>query len=244
VAQAISLGYRLIDTAASYGNEAGVGQGLRGSGIARPELFVTTKLRGSEQGYLSTKRALYASLDRLGLDYVDLYLVHWPLSRLNRYVESFQAMLELADEGVIRSVGVSNFKAPHIERLVAETGAWPAVNQIQLSPVVARTELREYLAAHDIRTQAWSPLGPAAHLARDPLVTDLAVRYGTTAGQVILRWHVQQGIVVVPKSADAARQAANLDVFGFELSARDMSLLARLDRGEDGARDSDTYEEF
>jgi 2,5-diketo-D-gluconate reductase A len=244
VARAIGLGYRLIDTGASYGNEAGVGRGLRESGVARSELFVSTKLRGSEQGYRATKRALRGSLDRLGLDYVDLYLVHWPLSRLNRYVESFQAMLELADEGLVRSVGVANFKAAHIERLVAETGAWPAVDQLQLSPALVRTELRDFLTCRDIRAEAWNPLGQADHLVGNPLIAGLAQRYATTAERVILRWHVQQGIVAVPKASDALRQAANLGVFDFELSAADMARLGGLDRGESAALDSDTYEEF
>ena len=201
VAGAIGLGYRLLDTAAKYGNEAGVGRGIRDSGVPREQLYVTTKLRGSEQG-AGTRDALRASLDRLGLDYVDLYLIHWPLPRLDRYVESYEVMLELRQEGLVRSVGVSNFLPEHLDRLPVP----PAVNQIELSPTVARRALVAELDRRGIVPQAYSPLGRGRELA-DPVVTGLAERYGRTPAQVVLRWHVQQGYVAVPKSGDPGRQA-------------------------------------
>ena len=244
VRTALQAGYRLVDTAAKYGNEVGVGRGLRDSGIPRSELVVTTKLRGSEQGYDATRAALHASLHRLGLDYVDLYLIHWPLPRQDKYLESYRAMLAMRGEGLIRSVGVSNFTKAHIERLDRETGVLPAVNQIQLSPALPRAALHTYLEKHGIVTQSYSPLGRRQDVHRQPVVRELAQRYGRTPEQVILRWHVQQELVVIPKSADPARQRANLAVFDFELSHEDMSRLRALDQGESAAVDPDRYEEF
>jgi 2,5-diketo-D-gluconate reductase A len=243
VATAITMGYRCIDTAAKYDNEAGVGRGIAMAGVPRGELFVITKLRGSDQGYDQARTALHASLDRLGLDYVDLYLIHWPLPRLDRYVESYQAMIEMAGEGLIRSVGVSNFKPAHINRIVAATGVAPAVDQIQLSPTVARTTVRPYLDEHGVCTQAWSPLG-RGNVAAEPAVAEPAAKYGRTPAQVVLRWHVQQGIVAIPKSSDPGRQRSNADIFDFELDPAEMEQLSALDRGEAAAVDSDVHEEF
>lgn len=240
----LHLGYRLVDTASKYGNEVGVGRGLRESGIPRSEVVVTTKLRGADQGYDSTKAALHASLERLGLDYVDVYLIHWPLPRLERYLDSYRAMLAMRGEGLIRSVGVSNFTKAHIERLDGETGVLPAVNQIQLSPALPRTALRTYLEKHGIVTQSYSPLGRKEGAHQAPVVRELAQRYGRTPEQVILRWHVQQDLVAIPKSADPRRQAANLAVFDFELSPEDMSRMRALDHGESAAVDPDRHEEF
>jgi 2,5-diketo-D-gluconate reductase A len=240
----LELGYRLVDTAAKYGNETGVGRGIRESGIARSDVVVTTKLRGADQGYDSTRAALHASLDRLGLDYVDVYLIHWPLPRLDRYLDSYRAMLALRGEGLIRSVGVSNFTKAHIARLDRETGVLPAVNQIQLSPALPRTALHTYLEKHGIVTQSYSPLGRKAGAQRAPVVRELAQRYGRTPEQVILRWHVQRELVAIPKSADPQRQRANLDVFDFELSPEDLSRLRALDQGESAAVDPDRHEEF
>jgi 2,5-diketo-D-gluconate reductase A len=244
VRSGLRLGYRLVDTAAKYGNEIGVGRGLRESGIPRSEVVVTTKLRGADQGYDTTKAALHASLDRLGLDYVDIYLIHWPLPRLERYLDSYRAMLALRGQGLIRSVGVSNFTKAHIARLDRETGVLPAVNQIQLSPALPRTALRTYLEKHGIVTQSYSPLGRKEGAHQAPVVRELAQRYGRTPEQVILRWHVQQELVAIPKSADPRRQRANLDVFDFALSPEDMSRLRALDRGESAAVDPDRHEEF
>lgn len=244
VENAIGLGYRLVDTASRYENEVGVGQGIAASGVDRAELFVTTKLRGADQGYDATRDALHASLDRLGLDYVDLYLIHWPLPRLDRYVESYRAMLDLAAEGLVRSVGVSNFREHHLDRLIAETSHVPAVNQIQLSPALARTDLRRYLSERGITVEGWSPLGQEEGVLTEPVIQEIASAHGRSAGQVVLRWHVQQGIVTIPKSASAERQRSNAEIFDFALTEDDMTRIAGLDRGEDAARDSDEHEEF
>lgn len=243
VATAIASGYRLVDTAAKYGNEEAVGRGLAASGVPRDEVFVTTKLRGSEQG-AGTRDALHASLERLGLDHVDLYLVHWPLPRLGAFVESFGVMAELVKEGLVRSAGVSNFTPAHVDRVVAETGVVPAVNQIQLSPFLQRTGPRAAFDGAGIVTQAYTPLGRMAELGDDPVVTAIAREHGRTPSQVALRWYVQQGISAVPKSADPQRQRENLDVFGFTLTAQDMDRLAGLDRGEAATIDPDEHEEF
>jgi 2,5-diketo-D-gluconate reductase A len=244
MAQAISLGYRLLDTAASYENERAVGEAIRRSGADRPELFVTTKLRGSDHGREKTRAAVSASLDRLGLDYLDLYLIHWPLPRLGLYVESYETMLELAAEGLIRSVGVSNFKPAHIAALVDATGVTPAVDQIELSPALPRRETVAYLEGAGVVTQAWTPLGPGRQVIESAAVTAIADARGVTPAQVVLRWEVQQGIVTIPKSGDAGRQRSNLDIFGFTLDDAEMAALAALDQGEDMAVDSDVHEEF
>lgn len=240
----LEIGYRLVDTAAKYENEVGVGRGLAASGVPRAELRVTTKLRGSEHGYESAKAAVERSLERLGLDYVDLYLIHWPLPRLDEYVNSFRAMVELKEQGLIRSVGVSNFKRPHLQRLIDEVGVVPAVNQIQLSPALARREIRAFHDEVGIVTQAWSPLGRQHRLIDDPVVGVLAEEYGRTSAQIMLRWEVQQGIVTIPKSTDPERQRSNASVFDFELGDDAMERLAALDRGEHAAADSDRHEEF
>jgi len=244
VASAIEIGYRLVDTATRYGNEVGVGRGLRASGVDRGELFVTTKLRGSEQGRASTRSAVESSLERLGLDYVDLYLIHWPLPDLDRYLDSYETMLELANDGLIRSVGVSNFKPAHIERLDRATRVLPAVNQIELSPAHARVDARDYHEANGIVTQAWSPLGVDEGVPLAPAVVEISERYGVTPAQVILRWEVQSGITAVPKSSRPSRQATNLDVFSFTLAPADMATLSKLDLGEDTAVDSDRHVEY
>lgn len=244
VESATGLGYRLVDTASRYENEVGVGQGLAASGVDRAELFVTTKLRGADQGYDATRDALHASLDRLGLDYVDLYLIHWPLPRLDRYVESYRAMIDLAAEGLVRSIGVSNFREHHLDRLIAETSHVPAVNQIQLSPALARTNLRRYLTDRGITVEGWSPLGQEEGVLTEPVIQEIAAAHGRSPGQVVLRWHVQQGIVTIPKSASPERQRSNAEIFDFALTEDDMARIAGLDRGEDAARDSDEHEEF
>lgn len=238
VADAVHLGYRLIDTATKYGNEVGVGQGIRASGIARDELFVTTKLDGPYQGDGRAVAGLDDSLARLGLEYVDLLLIHWPLPALDLYVNTWATFGILLESGKTRAIGVSNFKPAHLDRLIAETGVAPAVNQIELHPLLARTGTREYDSAHGILTQSWSPLGRGEALT-DPTITAIADRLGVTPAQVILRWHVQLGLSAVPKSATAARLAQNLDIFDIELTAADLTLIAGLDAGEAAARDSD-----
>ena len=244
VAAALGQGYRLVDTAARYGNEAGVGRGIAAAGLPRAELFVTTKLRGRDHGYAETKAALGRSLEALRLDYVDLFLIHWPLPRVDKYVASYRAILELVEEGLVRSAGVSNFKRHHLQRLIDETGVTPAVDQIQLSPALPRPDIRAYLAEGGIATQGWSPLGLAQGVPDAPLVAELAAKYGRTPAQIILRWHVQQGISAIPKSADPRRQAENAAVFDFALDAAEIAALATLDVGEAVARDADTHEIF
>ncbi len=244
VANALGLGYRLIDTAARYGNEVGVGRGIRDAGVPREELVVTTKLRGADHGRDKVRPALEASLERLGLDHADLYLIHWPLPRLDLYVESYEAMLELADEGLVGAVGVSNFLPHHIERLISATGVAPAVDQIQLSPALARVGLRAWLEEHGVVPQAWSPLGRSEGVPGQPVVAQVAAAHGLTVEQVILRWEVQQGIVVIPKSGDPARQRSNADIFDVELTTEEMALLRALDLGDDAGADPDVHEEF
>lgn len=240
----LRAGYRLVDTAAIYGNEVGVGRGIADSGVPRSEIVVTTKLRGRDHGYDKAKAALHASLQRLGLDYVDIYLIHWPLPRQDKYLESYRAMLTMRGEGLIRSVGVSNFGKAHIERLDGETGVLPAVNQIQLSPATPRAALHTYLERHGIVTESYSPLGRKAGVHQAPVVRELAGRFDRTPEQIILRWHMQQDLVAIPKSADPQRQLANLRVFDFELSNEDMSRLRALDKGEAAAIDVDRHEEY
>lgn len=244
VPAALAQGYRLVDTAARYGNEVGVGRGIAAAGLPRAELFVTTKLRGRDHGYAETKDALRRSLEALGLDYVDLFLIHWPLPRVDQYVASYRAILELVGEGLVRSAGVSNFKRHHLQRLIDETGVPPAVDQIQLSPAMPRPEIRAYLAEQGIAAQAWSPLGLPEKVPDAPVVADLAAKYGRTPAQIILRWHVQQGISAIPKSADPRRQRENAAVFDFALDAGEVAALARLDVGEAAARNADTHEIF
>lgn len=240
VATALAAGYRSIDTAAAYHNEAGVGAGIRASGLARDDVFVTTKLWNREQGYDSAIAACRASLARLGMDDVDLYLIHWPAPARDRYVETWRALVTLQDEGLVRSIGVSNFTATHLARLVDETGVLPVVNQIELHPRLAQRDLRAFHAEHGIATEAWSPLAQGRLLA-DPTLAAIAERIGVSVAQVILRWHIQIGTIVIPKSVTPARIAQNIDIFEFELSADDMAAIAPLDIGERVGPDPDHF---
>jgi 2,5-diketo-D-gluconate reductase A len=245
VREALGFGYRLLDTAARYGNEVGVGQGIADSGIPREEVFVGTKLRGSDQGYDSTRRALDDSLNRLGLDYVDLYLIHWPLPRLDKYAESWRAMAELLDEGKIRAIGVSNFRPEHLDRLAAESPVVPAVNQIELHPWLPQREQRAEDDRRGIVTQSWSPLARGGDLLAEPVFAAIGDRYGKTPGQVILRWHVQLGLVPIPKSGNAERLRQNLEVFDFELTEEDLAQIDTVEAGTRGSGlDPRTHEEF
>ncbi|MBT2411875.1 aldo/keto reductase [Streptomyces sp. ISL-12] len=243
VAEALGLGYRLIDTAANYRNETGVGLGVTDAGVPREEIVVTTKLPGRHHGYEETLASFEQSRARLGLDYVDLYLIHWPLPRVDRYVDSWKAMIKLREEGLVRSIGVSNFTAGHIERLEKETGVLPSVNQIELHPLLPQDELRAFHEGKGIRTESWSPLGRGSDLLDDPAVAAVAGAHGVTPGQAVLRWHLQLGAVPVPKSADPGRQRQNLDVFGFELDADQMRAIADRTRRRIGG-DPETHEEF
>jgi 2,5-diketo-D-gluconate reductase A len=236
---AVELGYRHIDTAAKYGNETGVGRGIRDSAAPREELFVTTKLDGGYQGEDRAIAGLDASLDRLGLDYVDLLLIHWPLPARGEFVSTWRTFGKLLDAGKARSIGVSNFKPAHLDRLLAETDIVPAVNQIQISPYITRTDHRTYDTEHGIVTTSWSPLGQGGALLADPAITGLAEKYGKTPGQVVLRWHLDLGLVAIPKSANPTRLRENLDVFDFTLDATDLASLSALDRGPGAGVDSD-----
>ncbi|EJE50007.1 aldo/keto reductase, diketogulonate reductase [Acidovorax sp. CF316] len=231
VKAALASGYRHIDTAAIYGNEAGVGEGLRASGVARDQVFITTKLWNAEQGFDSTLRAFDASMQLLGLDVLDLYLIHWPCPSRELYVDTWRAFIRLRDEGRVRSIGVSNFEPEHLDRIVQETGAKPVLNQIELHPRFQQHRLRDYHAAHGIATQAWSPLGQG-QLLEDVAIQAIARKYGKTAAQVVVRWHIDMGHVVIPKSVNPGRIAENAGVFDFALDAQDMAAVAKLDQAE------------
>ncbi|MGW5525748.1 aldo/keto reductase [Streptomyces xanthochromogenes] len=232
VTTAIESGYRSIDTAAIYENETGTGKAVASSGVAREELFITTKLWNSEQGYESTLRAFDASLDKLGLDYVDLYLIHWPVPAKDAYVDTYKAFEKILADGRARSIGVSNFQPEHLDRLLGETSVVPAVNQIELHPQLAQAESRALHAKHSIATEAWSPLGQGRGLLEVPTVVAIARKHDRTPAQVVLRWHLQIGNVVIPKSVTPSRIKENIDVFGFELDADDLAALAALDEGK------------
>ncbi|MFF9134209.1 aldo/keto reductase [Streptomyces sp. NPDC014806] len=241
---ALGLGYRLVDTAANYGNETGVGRGLAGSGVPREEVVVTTKLPGRHHGYEETLASFEESRRRLGVEYVDLYLIHWPNPRVDKYVDSWRAMIKLREDGLVRSIGVSNFTPEHIRRLEKETGVLPSVNQIELHPLFPQPELRRFHADRGIVTESWSPLGRGSHLLDDPRIADLARKYGVSPGQVVLRWHVQLGALPVPKSADHERQRDNLDVFGFELDAEEMAAVGHHSSPRRLGGDPEVHEEF
>ena len=240
VVQAVEAGYRHIDTAVKYGNERGVGNGIRASGVDRSELFITTKLDGEFQGHDRAVAGLEGSLKRLGLDYVDLLLIHWPLPGRDQYVSTWQTFERLQAEGKVRSIGVSNFKPSHLERLMAETDVVPAVNQVQLSPAITRAAEREFHDRHGIVTESYSPLGGSgAGLLSAPVLSQLAEKHGKTPGQLVLRWHVQNGLVTIPKTASPERMAENLDVFDFALDPQDLAELSVLDEGPGAGNDSD-----
>jgi 2,5-diketo-D-gluconate reductase A len=241
VPTAIEAGYRLVDTAHAYGNETGVGKGLRASGVPREELFVTTKLNAEWHGVREVREAFVQSTRKLGVDYLDLFLIHWPNPAQDRYVDAWRGLCRLLDEGVVRAIGVSNFKPAHLDRLLESTGVAPSVNQIELNPYVARLEPRAYHERHGIVTQSYSPLDRGGALLREPVVVAAAERLGRTPAQVVLRWHVQQGLTVAVKSSDPARQAQNLAVFDFALGPEELAALSALDRGEGAATDSDTF---
>jgi diketogulonate reductase-like aldo/keto reductase len=240
VTRALLAGYRHVDTAAAYRNEAGVGQALRASGLDRSEVFVTTKCFNDDQGRQQAPRALKASLDRLELDYVDLYLIHWPVPSRDRYVETWEAFVELQAEGLARSIGVSNFQPAHLERIVAATGVTPSVNQVELHPRLQQVGLRREHEELGIVTEAWSPLAQGRVLG-DPAVVQIAEAHGRTPGQVVLRWHLQLGNVVIPKSVTPERIEQNLDVFDFHLDAGEMEAIEGLDTGERIGPDPDTF---
>jgi 2,5-diketo-D-gluconate reductase A len=241
VRTAFDAGYRHIDTAQGYGNEEGVGQAIRESGLARDEVFVTTKLINNRHGHDEAIAALDESLQKLGLDHVDLYLIHWPRPHADRYVETWRAFEKILSDGKARSIGVSNFQVPHLERLAAETGTVPAVNQIELHPWLAQRELQAYHREHGIATEAWSPIGKGGDLLRDERIVALGEKYGKSPAQVVLRWHIQQDNIVFPKSVTPARIRENIEVFDFELSADDIATIDELDSGTRLGPDPDTF---
>ena len=241
VETALEVGYRSIDTAAMYRNEQGVGRAVASSGIARDDLFVTTKLDNGAHRDGEAERAFDHSLAALGLDYVDLYLIHWPLPRAGRYVQAWRDLIKIAGDGRARAIGVSNFQPEHLQRVIDETGTVPAVNQIELHPYFAQRELREFDRTHGIVTEAWSPLGRGGRLLQDPSVTGTAEKYGVEPAQVVLRWHLQSGHMVIPKSVTPERIRSNFDVFGFELADDDMAEIDALDRGDRLGPDPATF---
>lgn len=240
VREAIAAGYLAIDTAAIYKNEAGVGEGVRQAGKPRDQVFVTTKVWNDDQGYDAAIRALEKSLQRLKMDYVDLLLIHWAQPSKNLYLETWQALIELKKRGLTRSIGVSNFHEPHLQRIIDETGETPAVNQIELHPYLQQRPLREVHKRLGIHTEAWSPLAQGKAMG-DPVLKQIAAKHGKEVAQVIIRWHLDSGLLVIPKSVTPARIRSNAEVFDFTLDADDMTAIAQLDRGQRLGPDPDTF---
>ncbi len=240
VSTALEIGYRLIDTAAVYGNEAAVGRAIAASGIPRAELFVTTKIANADQGFQASQDAARVSLDRLGLDYVDLFLIHWPMAQLGKYVDTFGGLIQARGDGITRSIGVCNFTEEHLETTIDLTYVIPAVNQIELHPLLNQAELRAVNARHNIVTEAYSPLA-VGRLIDNATVTSIAGEYGRTPAQVLIRWSIQLGNVVIPRSANPERIASNFDVFDFELTAAHMETLNGLNDGTRVREDPLTY---
>ncbi len=240
VARALDAGYRHIDTAAAYKNEGAVGQAIHASGIPRGEIFVTTKCFNDDHGHDKAKRAFEGSLERLELEHIDLYLIHWPVPAHDLYVETWQALIELQSEGLVRAIGVSNFQPAHLERIVAETGVVPAINQVELHPYFQQVGLRHEHDELDIVTEAWSPLGQGLEL-EDPVIVQIAEAHAKTPAQAIIRWHLQLGNVVIPKSVTPERIEENFDVFDFELSDGEMEAIRELDAGRRIGPDPDTF---
>lgn len=231
VRTAIDAGYRHIDTAAAYANERGVGEGVVASGVARDQLFVTTKLWNADQGYDAALAAFDKSQGRLGEAPIDLYLIHWPAPRKGLYLETWQALVKLKQEGRARSIGVSNFAPEHLERIIGETGVTPAVNQVECHPRFQQRALREAHQRYGIHTESWSPLGQG-QLLEDAVIGGIAARHGKTPAQVIIRWHLESGLIVIPKSVTPSRIRQNIEVFDFQLDAADMTALAGLDSAD------------
>jgi 2,5-diketo-D-gluconate reductase A len=242
VASAIEAGYRLVDTAENYGNERGVGLGIRASGLSSSDVFVTTKFNKRWHGRDLVGDACARSAERLGVDVIDLLLMHWPNPGQDRYVEAWEGMVALLESGAVRAIGTSNFKPAHLTRIIEATGVTPDVNQVQLSPLVTRGAVRSFDAQHQIVTQSWSPFGGSGtDVLRERAVIDLAERHGRTPAQIVLRWNLQLGLATVPKTSDPDRMRSNLDVFDFTLSTSEVDALSGLDRGETAAVDSDRF---
>ncbi|RUX33289.1 MULTISPECIES: aldo/keto reductase [unclassified Mesorhizobium] len=227
----IEAGYRLIDTAEGYRNEEGVGEAIRAAGVARNELFITSKLRNGAHQRDAALRAFDDTMQKLGIDRIDLFLIHWPVPSQNKYVEAWKTLVELQQAGRIKSVGVSNFNQDHLERIIGETGVTPVVNQIELHPRFQQRDKRDFHKKHDIHIESWSPLG-SGRLLSDPTLEKLAKKHGKSVAQVIIRWHLQEGLIVIPKSIHQERIAGNFDVFDFELDADDMQTIRGLDSAD------------
>lgn len=242
VEQALEVGYRLFDTAENYGNEAGLGRAINRSGLDRSELFITTKFNARWHGEELVREAFQRSAQRMQLDQIDQLLIHWPNPQQDRYVDAWRGLIRLRDEGTVRSIGVSNFKASHLQRLIDETGVAPDVNQVELNPFVSRERLRAFNTEHGIATEAWAPLGKGGELLSDPVITSVAERHERTPAQVVLRWHLQLGNIAIPKTATPERLRENFALFDFTLDDQEMDALATLDRGEEAATlDSDRF---
>lgn len=240
VGAALKAGYRSIDTAALYGNEHGVGLAVNESGIPRDSVFITTKVWNADQGYDSTLRAFDVSMHRLGVDYVDLYLVHWPVAR--RFKKTWQALERLYDQKVVRAIGVSNFQTHHLDELLADANVVPAINQIELHPRLTQTELRRYCADKGIAVESWSPLMRGGEVLRDSVILQLAKLHGKTPAQVVLRWHIQHGLIAIPKTVTPQRIAENLNIFDFELTADDMRAIDGLNQDKRIGPDPDNFD--
>ncbi|MBZ9670809.1 aldo/keto reductase [Mesorhizobium sp. ES1-3] len=231
VGWAIQAGYRLIDTAEGYQNEEGVGEAIRAAGVPRSELFITSKLRNGAHQRDAALRAFDDTMQKLGVEQLDLFLIHWPVPSQDKYVEAWKTLVELKQAGRIKSIGVSNFNPDHLERIIGETGVTPVVNQIELHPRFQQRALREFHARHDIHTESWSPLG-SGRLLSDPTISGIARKHGKSAAQTMIRWHLQQGLIVIPKSVRQDRISANFDVFDFELDAQDLETIGGMDSAD------------
>ncbi|MBM7579049.1 aldo/keto reductase [Jeotgalibacillus terrae] len=232
VKKAIETGYRSIDTAMIYKNEEAVGQGIREAGVPREELFITTKVWNADQGYDSTLEALETSLEKLGLDYVDLYLIHWPMPEKDKYVETYKALEKLYEDGKVKAIGVCNFEIEHLQRLMDECTVKPVLNQVECHPYHGQHELKEFCAKHDIFLEAWSPLMQGGEVLEDDIIRNIAEKYGKEPAQVVIRWHLQSGSIVIPKSVTPSRIESNFDVFDFALTEDELKSINALDRGE------------
>lgn len=241
VEEALRIGYRLIDTAAIYGNERGVGRALAASGVAREDVYLTTKLWNADQGYDAVFRAYEASVKRLGVSTIDLYLIHWAAPQLDRYVDSWKALVALQEQGAVTSIGVSNFHAPHLQRIIEATGVTPVVNQVECHPYLQIEQLRAWNTAHRIATEAWSPLGSGKGLLDDPALAEIAQRREVSPAQVVLAWHIAQGNIVIPKSVTPSRIEENWRTLGVHLEPEDIDAIEGLERGERTGGDPDVF---